>query len=244
MVPPFYGKPETMAERFFLLLFVPLSVSFGKEFRVVQNKTQLINPDGSVTISCELHDSVETWVMQGSLKWNGSTVCLPSHEHSNECAWRNSSLPHYQFTLFKPQLDSEVAYVCEFRRMIPPPVQIKQGAGTKLVSAPSQPCATAATVPQCPEPGPLNWVLMGLAGFLLLCFLAVTCAYIRLKVQQEKEMDGSLTYVPMQPPQSHTGNMRNGDPESNTTYMDMRKMQLPGRISRRDMNYNSHQMKC
>ncbi|KAJ8350730.1 hypothetical protein SKAU_G00258600 [Synaphobranchus kaupii] len=246
---PFYRKPAEMIPKHILLMLSVLqSVSLSHEFSVEQPKTQAINADGTVTIACEHYGSDSSWRMQGALKrkHDDSTVCLVSDEQDliqndkKQCRSRNSSWNKLEFT-FHVEAGNETVYECEFIKMIPPPVLLVRGKGTTLVSAPVQVCPSVPAVPQCPEPSLLNWVLMGLAGFLLLCCIAVTCAYIRLRVKQGKDMD-AMTYVSMQPPQPHVEYMRRGDPESNTTYMDMRKMQLQGRTSRRDMNYNSQPM--
>ncbi|XP_061082576.1 uncharacterized protein LOC133116710 isoform X2 [Conger conger] len=265
---PFHGKPVDMIPRHIvLLLSVLLAVRLSHEsdtVSVLQPKTRDVNPDGSATIDCQLQGAQESWKMQVSLsgknnRKNNRKDCLvfnkagsiqSSQYDTNQCVWRNSSFNHFQFTLFHLEPGTEDEYVCEFYRTYPVPIQNFLGKGTKLVSGPTPApmsgtpvpvCPSAYTVPQCPELGPLNWGLVGLAGSLLLCCFMVTCAYIQLRVKQEKDMDASLTYVAMQPPQSHMEHM-NGDAESNTTYMDMRKMQLQGRTSRRDMNYNSQQM--
>ncbi|KAJ8394494.1 hypothetical protein AAFF_G00045040 [Aldrovandia affinis] len=246
---PFYRESaEMITKHTLLLLVVLLPVNLSHGLSVVQPESRLVNADGSVTIACELRNWTGVFSeMQVALKWkhNNTATCevlVKTEGISNynpDCVLRRNPPNHFLFTLFHLYMkrgDAEL-YMCDFTMMIPPPVQTFQGNGTKLLfpEAEPAPVTSAPTVMQCPEPGLLNWmnlILMGLAVFLLLSCLMVTCAYIRLRGKRSKD-DDSLTYVPMQ---------RRGDPESNTTYMDMRKMQLGGRTSGRDMNYNSHQI--
>ncbi|KAJ8253288.1 hypothetical protein GJAV_G00211180 [Gymnothorax javanicus] len=256
MILPLYAKLAEMAPQCIIsLLFIQLSIHLSHEFQVSQPKTQHVNPDGIVTIDCKINGAGPSWDVQFSLTWkhnNSSGACL-ALEHSNhrqsdtgQCLWRKRSFNHVQFAFFHPKPDDGTIYVCEVIKLAPPPVQPARGEGTN-VSAPLPPPAvcstTGPTKPEAdPELLPLNWVLTGLACFLLICCLTITCAYVRLMVQHRKDMDTSMTYVPMQPPQSYPVNRQNGDPESNTTYEDMRKTQSQCKTSRRDMNYNSHQM--
>ncbi|KAI1899105.1 hypothetical protein AGOR_G00058060 [Albula goreensis] len=256
---PFYRRQTEMkAKHVPWLLLALLSVSLSHEFTVDQPKVMEINADGSVTIACTYSGVVESTQINGELKRKhaNTVACQASankasyqfNHNQTACAWRREPWNKFLFTLFNVKPNDQEEYVCKFSRLVPLPVWESEGKGTRLIKVP---IATAPAVPTAPTPkvslqcvdlGLLNWALIGLSSFLLLCCSLVTCAYIRLKVRQSKDLEDSLTYVPMQPPQSQTGNTRRGDPESNTTYMDMRKKQFAARASGRDMNYNSHLM--
>ncbi|KAG7467358.1 hypothetical protein MATL_G00152530 [Megalops atlanticus] len=229
-----------------LLLLVSLRLISG--FWVIQPQRLQMNRDRSVTIVCEPKGWDNTWGMDAKLRANSNkaVVCrLYSNMTSFNCSWRKDRSNRILFTLFDLKPDDQELYKCEVSRMIPPPVETQEGNGTQLFSGPEPSFAPFASMTpspsECPDSSLLNWILIGLSAFLFLTCLTITCAYVRLRIQQGNEMDDSLTYVPMQPPQPQNGSRRRGDPESNTTYMDMRKMASNGRASGRDMNYNSHQ---
>ncbi|KAG9332935.1 hypothetical protein JZ751_014029 [Albula glossodonta] len=209
---PFYRRQTEMKAKHVLrLLLALLSVSLSHEFTVDQPKVMEINADGSVTIACTYSGVVESTQINGELKrkHDNTVACQASayktsyqfNHNQTACAWRREPWNKFLFTLFNVKPNDQEEYVCKFSRLLPLPVRESEGKGTRLIKVP---IATAPAVPPAPTPkvslqcmdlGLLNWALIGLSSFLLLC-----CFLVR----QSKDLDDSLTYVPMQPPQ--TGN--------------------------------------
>ncbi|KAK6315496.1 uncharacterized protein si:ch211-67e16.3 [Coregonus clupeaformis] len=223
-------------------------------FQVTQPVTQTVNPDGTVSITCNHTDPKEDFVIDARLNRlknsDVSMVCQVNNTQVADCTSMKVTWNQYKFTLHNLKAeDISDLFQCEFSISSPIPMKpirtVRGKTFTKLLPG----LAGDAAVPVCPSPAPespeaelivqLKWIVIGLSTFLCLYSFTITFFYIRLRVMRSEELYDSLTYVPMQPNQPQP---TRGRGNINSTYMDMRKVPVGVRASQ--SNHHNSQLNC
>lgn len=162
-------------------------------------------------------------------------VCQIGRDLKN-CSYLKKRRNQYEFTVHNVGPDDLTSlYECEFSNISDIPIKTMKGHPTILFQA-SQCLSNTESVSICPIAAPLlcpkfdipQWLLIGLSTLLLLYSLTITSVYVKLKVTQTEGQYDSLTYTSRQLNQAMR---RGGDPECNSTYMDMRKVPIGLRVS-------------
>ncbi|XP_062312798.1 uncharacterized protein LOC134017311 [Osmerus eperlanus] len=222
-------KPRVREMRVQLIttVYVVLLLCICDAFQVFQPASQTLNPDGTFSIICEHtktgHSKMDARLNKITPPENPSAtseiVCQKENPLLN-CTWLLLESNQHKFTVHNVDPnDIGWLYQCEFSNITKIPIITKKGSPTKLLEVATSPClrnttkvsecSTPATL-HCPDLNLISWLLIGLSALLLLHSLVITSVYVKLKHNQTKR--------------------RGGNPESNSTYMDMRKMPAGVRV--------------
>ncbi|XP_063070660.1 uncharacterized protein si:ch211-67e16.3 [Engraulis encrasicolus] len=223
-----------------------------------------LNPDGTVSVSCE-HNSGDALAQYDTkLMSEGQIKC---QDKMAGCRTEKEGYQKVTFTLWALQArDADRLYLCKVTRMSEqsfPPITSKDSKETTLfqdcrIPFPPPRASNSSTPPPTYAPpstapvsvagssGPLSspvdpllWVLAAACGLLALYALTITLLLIRLKVSRQEVLYDTLTYVPVQHLQTRPqGQVVRGVRDPSEEYMDMREVQNKSRMPR-DLNYNS-----
>ncbi|KAJ8004429.1 hypothetical protein DPEC_G00135620 [Dallia pectoralis] len=160
--------------------------------QVVQPANQRMNPDGTVSITCELHERTHK-VIDARLNRlvNASTkrICQVNTTQPH-CTWMVINKDQYKFTLHNLQADDAGSeFRCEFTLSSSTNALIKREANisTILLPAPASLLAVCTPPPsietqsECSDL--LKWLLVGVAVFLCFYSSLITIYYVRLRVR-------------------------------------------------------------
>lgn len=180
-------------------------------FEVIQPKSRTINPDGSVSISCEHTanvSSVEDVRLNAiPITGNPSLLCQKKQKDCKNITMHEENPKKWLFIILNIGPEAmNMKYECEFTVKKDDIDFTKTGAPTVLQRGQKE----APGIPHPTHPPPsqsqqLRWILIGLLALTLLYSCVITSFYIRLRV--------CLTA---------TFTCSSRDPE-NSTYVEMRK---------------------
>lgn len=194
---------------------------FSLGFKVIQPGSVTVHSDRTVSISCQHTESNASSIVDvrlnryedGSTPESRATACqvgeLCPLSICPNISWLKESADKYTFTLHNlQQRDMEQLYECEFTKFNGDVFETKWGSpATKvqteprgandLVAPTCPPSSSPPPPPVCSHHNLLSCLLIGLLTVLLLYCSLITALYLKLR--------------------------RRNEPETNSTYMDMRK---------------------
>ncbi|XP_066544359.1 T-cell-specific surface glycoprotein CD28 [Amia ocellicauda] len=233
-----------------------LCLALVNALQVIQSLRQPVNSDGTTNFTCKYvtgqgdNVSVELW----RKTHNDRLPCERSFNDTQvglQCVISEEK-QLFIFTIFNFVPNDTDLYFCRIYRKIPLPIVQKDGNGTILFF----PETAEKPTPACQGSSILQWILLGSTVLFVFYSMIVTCAYLKLKVQEQTQIlllpcepsrpqvsqnieigrSHPHTSAQIPPRPNHKKKRRRGD-ESNGDYMDMR--QVP---KSRDKNFNSQQI--
>nr|XP_015214822.1 PREDICTED: cytotoxic T-lymphocyte protein 4-like isoform X1 [Lepisosteus oculatus] len=218
-----------------------------KAFQVSQPHRQTASTNGTVTFTCSYTSPTKNFSdVQVHLMRRVHNDSLPCAKLRNDIQKSVSCLMSEKegsvtFNIFNFTHNDTDLYVCRVHRKLPLPFVSRDGDGTLLVFPEIK---TEDTKPSICLDDSLLWILVGVAAFSIIYSISVTFACLKLKVSLDEEMDLSEAHsngqVHLQAGDSPSRQKRRrGDPDANSEYMDMRKVQARMQEPSRDRNFNS-----
>ncbi|XP_041120674.1 cytotoxic T-lymphocyte protein 4-like [Polyodon spathula] len=211
-------KSESMLPK---LIVICTFIGYLNAFQVTQPNLVAANSSGFVIMTCDYKYSKEIIELKTYLlraRHNDTISCETSVNDSKKgihCLMeRYNNSVALTITLFNVS-DADL-YVCRVEVRSPPPFVYGEGTGTILY------VAETSQIPRSEYTDfnwPVVWIIAGVSGLLLLYSIIIT-----------------LTCL-------HAKKRNTGEPESNSEYMDMRKVmsENTNRKKERDRNHNSEQ---
>ncbi|XP_034042388.1 uncharacterized protein LOC117524680 [Thalassophryne amazonica] len=194
----------------FIMTYLSL-ISHGQGFEVVQPKTQTVNGDGSVSISCGHNASdsiVDVRLNQLSLVEKQSRRSLLCQWQKDKChnivLYEENSRKYLFIMLYVGAEQMDFGYECEFTVTREDDLhETKRGEPTRLLPGPKEAqqvlvlhSVPPPRAPPAPQESQLRWCLIGLLTLMLLYSCVITAFYIMLW-NSRREPDINATYVEM-----------------------------------------------
>nr|XP_015214824.1 PREDICTED: cytotoxic T-lymphocyte protein 4-like isoform X3 [Lepisosteus oculatus] len=201
-----------------------------KAFQVSQPHRQTASTNGTVTFTCSYTSPTKNFSdVQVHLMRRVHNDSLPCAKLRNDIQKSVSCLMSEKegsvtFNIFNFTHNDTDLYVCRVHRKLPLPFVSRDGDGTLLVFPEIK---TEDTKPSICLDDSLLWILVGVAAFSIIYSISVTFACLKLKVHLQAGDSPSRQ------------KRRRGDPDANSEYMDMRKVQARMQEPSRDRNFNS-----
>ncbi|KAK6483214.1 cytotoxic T-lymphocyte protein 4-like [Huso huso] len=196
-------------------------IGYLNAFQVTQPHLVAANSSGIAILTCDYKYSkqiIELKIYLLRARHNDTISCETSVNESKKGSLCLMECYDNSVTLTISRLNVSDAdlYVCRVEIRSPPPFVYAEGTGTILYVAET----SQIPLPQCTDFNwPMVWINAGVSGLLLLYSIVITLTCLCLKKRNTVE------------------------PESNSEYMDMRKVmsENTNRNRKRDRNHNSEQ---
>ncbi|KAA8593064.1 uncharacterized protein LOC116689079 [Etheostoma spectabile] len=184
-----------------LTIYLGFILQLSHGFEVIQPKSRTINPDGSVTVTCEHTADVKTVQdvgLRAASLTDSSKKQLLCRKGKKDCKnitmlQENPNKWHFIMLHIGPQA-MNMKYECEFTVKIGDLDYTETGTPTILLPGQKEgPCMIHPTLP--PASHHLRWILIGLLALIVLYSCVISSLYISLRCcYQEPE---NCTYVEM-----------------------------------------------